>query len=63
MAESPLPAGTLADRTGMSRFAAARHLRKLTRRGYVRKGRGVYRYGRPRDPLKKALLELAARSA
>lgn len=54
-----LPFGGLRTATGISPAALSRHLEKLEARRFVRRGDGLYRLGRPGNPLGSELLRIA----
>lgn len=51
--------GELLEATGMSPSALWIHLEKLSRRGFVKNREGLYGLVRPKDPLRRALLQAA----
>jgi DNA-binding transcriptional ArsR family regulator len=59
LASGPMTTETLAQRTGISRFALARHLAKLVRRGFVRWKTEAWHLACPRSSLAAALLRVA----
>ena len=51
--------GGLRDTTGMSPTALSRHLEKLEKRGFIKRTDGLYRIGRPGNPLGRTLIDIA----
>ncbi|MBN1270284.1 MAG: helix-turn-helix domain-containing protein [Kiritimatiellae bacterium] len=62
LADRPLTLKAITIRNGIPLPAAVRHLRKLTRRGYVVKTKTGYRRAKPRSLLHKTLLALALKA-
>lgn len=57
-----LPFAALSHRCKISKPALNRHLLKLQARGLIIRGKGVYRLAKPKDALRKCLLNLTAPS-
>jgi len=57
----PLAFGELRRRTGISRQALQRHLRKLRSRGLITQQKGKYRLAKPKESLCRCLLALSSR--
>jgi len=55
--QTPLSFAPLLEATGMSSTALSRHVDKLERRGFVKRSEGIYRLGRPGNPLGRTLMK------